>query len=304
MTISSGTPKPMTAPSSARGVPVDSITIAAVVLGLGWVAGAAAPQFSSGVSAVEVYVAVTDANGEPIRDLAVSDFQVLEDGQPQAISTFFAGDFPLTVAIGLDRSFSVAGERLEVLKRAATSFLEALRPEDAVMLLRIGSTVDTVTDRAAVRGAIAETDAFGTTALHDVPVGGSAPSAQPAVEVDLGPQPVRQGRTGLGERLGVPLQRVEQRLAQLLLLARALVVPRGLEAGARVVHVVEQSGQLLVPTRLRTSSCVHVAIRPRPAGWRGGAPASWTLPTYRVRTTAAVESTSTTSARRSVTSSR
>jgi Ca-activated chloride channel family protein len=160
----------MTAPSSARGVPVDSITIAAVVLGLGWVAGAAAPQFSSGVSAVEVYVAVTDANGEPIRDLAVSDFQVLEDGQPQAISTFFAGDFPLTVAIGLDRSFSVAGERLEVLKRAATSFLEALRPEDAVMLLRIGSTVDTVTDRAAVRGAIAETDAFGTTALHDAVV--------------------------------------------------------------------------------------------------------------------------------------
>ena len=131
---------------------------------------AGAPQFSSGVAAVEVYAAVTDDKGEPIRGLGKPDFQVFEDGQPQTISTFFAGDFPLTVAVALDRSFSVAGERLEVMKQAATSFLDALRPEDDVMLLRIGSTVDTVKDRASVSLAITETDAFGTTALHDAVV--------------------------------------------------------------------------------------------------------------------------------------
>jgi Ca-activated chloride channel family protein len=170
MTISSGTPKPMTAPSSSRGVLANSITIAGLALGLGWGAGTAA-QFSSGVAAVEVYAAVTDAKGEPVRDLTATDFRVFEDGQPQTISTFFAGDFPLTVAIGLDRSFSVAGERLGAMKGAATSFLEVLRPEDDVILLRIGSTVETVKERAAVRGAITATDAFGTTALYDAFVG-------------------------------------------------------------------------------------------------------------------------------------
>jgi Ca-activated chloride channel family protein len=141
-----------------------------MALGLGWAAVAGAPQFSSGVAAVEVFAAVTSDKGEPVRDLVAAEFQVFEDGHPQTISTFFAGNFPLTVAIGLDRSFSVAGERLEAMRQAATLFFDALRPEDDVMLLRIGSTVETVKDRASVRGAITETDAFGTTALHDAVV--------------------------------------------------------------------------------------------------------------------------------------
>jgi Ca-activated chloride channel family protein len=167
MTISSGTPRPMAAPSSSRGVLPNTITIAAVAVAFAWGGGAAASQFSSGVAAVEVYAAVTDAKGEPVRGLTALDFEVLEDGQPQAITTFAAGDFPLTVAIGLDRSFSVAGDRLEALKHAATTFIEALRPEDEVMLLRIGSTVEIVKGSATPRSDVERTDAFGTTALHD-----------------------------------------------------------------------------------------------------------------------------------------
>jgi Ca-activated chloride channel family protein len=168
MTISSGRPRrPIAAPSSSRGVLPKSITIAALAVGLASGATAAARQFSSGVAAVEVYAAVTDDKGEPVRHLTAADFEILEDGKPQTVSTFVAGDFPLTVAVGLDRSFSVAGERLAAMKRAAVAFLDALRPEDEVMLLEIGSTVDIVKDRAAVRSQIEKTDAFGTTALHD-----------------------------------------------------------------------------------------------------------------------------------------
>ena len=76
---------------------------------LAWDVRPAASQFASGVAAVEVYAAVTDGKGEPVRDLTAADFEILEDGQPQTVSTFVAGDFPLTVAVGLDRSFSVAG---------------------------------------------------------------------------------------------------------------------------------------------------------------------------------------------------
>ena len=50
---------------------------------------------------------MTDSKGEPVRGLTAADFRVEEDGRPQAIQTFAAGEFPLAVAIGVDRSFSV-----------------------------------------------------------------------------------------------------------------------------------------------------------------------------------------------------
>jgi Ca-activated chloride channel homolog len=138
-----------------------------MVLALAGGAVQAARQFSSGVSAVEVYTTVTDDKGEPIRGLTAADFQILENGAPQTIGTFAAGDFPLTVAVGLDRSFSMAGERLESMKRAAHGFIAALRPGDEVILIKIGSTVDTITDRSSVATEVDRIDAFGTTPLHD-----------------------------------------------------------------------------------------------------------------------------------------
>src|SRR5262245_44317022 len=66
-------------------------------------------QFTTGVSLVEVYATVTDSRGEPVTNLTASDFRVLQDGMAQTITAFAAGEFPLAVAIGLDRSFSMAG---------------------------------------------------------------------------------------------------------------------------------------------------------------------------------------------------
>src|SRR5436305_6771670 len=67
-------------------------------------------QFTSGVNLVEVYATVTDRHGEPVTALTAGDFQIAEDGTRQVITTFAAGDFPLSVAIGLDRSFSMGGK--------------------------------------------------------------------------------------------------------------------------------------------------------------------------------------------------
>lgn len=146
-----------------------AIALAAAVLGASPAAGP--PQFVSGVNLVEVYATVSDGTGEPIRGLTRESFQVLENGEPQTISTFVAGDFPLTVALAIDRSFSMSGERLAVAKSAARTFLGALRPEDEALVLAIGSEVETVaplsTDRTRQYAALAELDVFGTTGLHD-----------------------------------------------------------------------------------------------------------------------------------------
>ena len=134
-------------------------------------------QFTSGVSLVEVYATVTDSRGEAVTDLKASDFRVRQDGTPQSITTFAAGEFPLAVAIGLDRSFSMAGkagskdDRLAAAKSAARAFVAALRHDDQVMVVAIGSDTDVVaplsTDHAAAVAAIDRLDAWGTTPLYD-----------------------------------------------------------------------------------------------------------------------------------------
>ena len=48
------------------------------------------------------------------------------------MSAFAAGDFPLSVAVALDRSFSMSGPRLAVARSAARVFLGELRPADEV----------------------------------------------------------------------------------------------------------------------------------------------------------------------------
>jgi Ca-activated chloride channel family protein len=128
-------------------------------------------QFTSSVNVVEVYVSVTDQAGEPVTDLTRESFDVRENGVPQQVTTFAAGEFPLAAAIALDRSFSMAGERLAVAKSAARVFLGELRPEDESLVIGIGSQVETIaprsTDRRPQYEALTRLDAFGTTSLHD-----------------------------------------------------------------------------------------------------------------------------------------
>ena len=128
-------------------------------------------QFVSSVDVVEVYASVTDDKGEPAIGLSREDFQVYEDGVFQNVNTFAAGDFPLAVALAIDRSSSMKGKRLAVAQEAGRVFLETLRPEDRALVLAIGSQVEAVaplsTDRAAQLAAVARLDAWGTTPLHD-----------------------------------------------------------------------------------------------------------------------------------------
>lgn len=137
----------------------------------------AAPQFTSGVNVVEVYATVTDQSGELVRGLTRDDFVIKEDHQLQTISTFAAGDFPLSVAVAVDRSFSMAaGGRLAVARAAAKAFLGELRPSDEAMVLAIGSTVETVAPRSNRReeqyAALDRLDSWGNTGLHDAIIAG------------------------------------------------------------------------------------------------------------------------------------
>jgi len=128
-------------------------------------------KFSSRVQLVEVYASVVGADGGPVTGLKRSDFQLYEDGKPQELTTFAAGEFPLTVALGIDRSWSMAGEPLRLAKDASQAFLQELKPGDRSMVVAISSEADVIAplaaDRASQARAIAGLDPWSTTSLHD-----------------------------------------------------------------------------------------------------------------------------------------
>ena len=116
-------------------------------------------------------MAVSDAKGEPVTGLTAADFTVEEDGERQTVTTFAAGEFPLALAVAIDRSFSVPRPALNDSIAAARRLIDALQPTDRVMVLAIGSEVQTAaplsTDRAAALDALKALDTWGTTPLYD-----------------------------------------------------------------------------------------------------------------------------------------
>jgi Ca-activated chloride channel family protein len=90
-------------------------------------------------SLISVPVSVTDHSGNPIRDLAASDFVIEEDGNVQHIERAAEpGRTALELALLFDISGSV-NDRFEFEREAAARFLkEVLRPGDAVSIFLIG----------------------------------------------------------------------------------------------------------------------------------------------------------------------
>lgn len=158
--------------SSTSTVGAPAWLLPVLLAGMCWsgTASSQVPQFKSGVNLVEVYAAVMDADGRPVSGLTRDDFTVLEDGRPQSVTTFTEADFPLSVAIAIDRSFSMT-KLLPLAKSGARTFLGELRSGDQAMLVAIGSPVETVaplsTDRESEFQTVDSLRPWGTTGLHD-----------------------------------------------------------------------------------------------------------------------------------------
>lgn len=118
-----------------------------------------------------MYVTVTGPDGRPVKGLTKDDFTVLEDDVPQKITAFAGGSFPASVALAIDRSFSMAGPALTMARTAGRAFIAALKPEDRAMLIGISGEVDVLsplsTDKTGLLNALATLDPWSTTALND-----------------------------------------------------------------------------------------------------------------------------------------
>lgn len=96
---------------------------------------------------VSVPAVVTDASGRPLSGLKPENFRLIEDGQPQTISNFGTTQTPFEIALLLDTSGSTRDD-VALIRSAANSFIEALRPGDRVGIVAF-NTAQTASDTTA-----------------------------------------------------------------------------------------------------------------------------------------------------------
>ena len=80
---------------------------------------------------VSVPAVVTDSSGRPLSGLKAENFRIIEDGAPQTIANFGTTDTPFEIALLLDTSGSTRDD-VALIRSAANSFIDALRPGDRV----------------------------------------------------------------------------------------------------------------------------------------------------------------------------
>jgi len=109
---------------------------APLALALAVAVGAAvvAPQFRASVDVVRIEALVL-RNGRPVAGLDARDFTVTDNGAAQTIAVRALARQPIDVAIALDVSASVRGERLGRLRQAARTLVGLLTPQDRATLV-------------------------------------------------------------------------------------------------------------------------------------------------------------------------
>ena len=129
--------------------------------------------FKSGVELVTVSVAVRTEGNRVVRDLQRTDFTVLDTGQPTKILDFYAGDSPISLAILLDISGSMAvGGNIDRAREAVNVVTTTLRSEgDEAALYTFDSELQEVVeftkDLDHIRRVSLKGTPWGKTSLYD-----------------------------------------------------------------------------------------------------------------------------------------
>ena len=101
-------------------------------------AAASAQSKNAGKTHVRhIFVSVTDTKGAPVEGLSASDFTVAEGGQPRVVSHAGPAKDPMRIALMLDTS-DAAAPALTHMRAGAIALLDALPPEDEVILITTG----------------------------------------------------------------------------------------------------------------------------------------------------------------------
>jgi Ca-activated chloride channel family protein len=129
--------------------------------------------FKSSVEVVSLAAAVRDRRGRVVRNLTQSDFEVYDGGIRREIRDFYAGDSPVSLAVLLDISGSMAvGRNMDRAREAVAVAMRNLRPssDEAALFTfdsQLAEVVQFTTDLDRVRRVSLEGRPWGKTSLFD-----------------------------------------------------------------------------------------------------------------------------------------
>ena len=129
--------------------------------------------FRAGVEVVTVNAAVRDGRGRVVRDLKKTDFEVIDAGIAREIRDFYSGDAPISLAVLLDISGSMAvGGNIDRARTAVHLAMSGLRPgsDEAALFTfdaKLQQVVGFTTDLDRIRRVSLEGKPWGLTSLFD-----------------------------------------------------------------------------------------------------------------------------------------
>jgi Ca-activated chloride channel family protein len=131
----------------------------------------AAQEFRAGVELVYVPVTVKDAAGRFVPTLTRDDFVIQAQDVEQTLAVFTGERVPVSLAMVLDVSSSMQGQRIsEAVKALRVLVGERLGPEDEVLLFTFGTSPTKVhgwtSDRARLQRSLETIEVGGDTALY------------------------------------------------------------------------------------------------------------------------------------------
>jgi hypothetical protein len=124
--------------------------------------------FRARADAVVVSVAIR-ARNRPVAGLTSADFELLDNGVAQELSSIGAENSPVDVTLVLDTSGSVSGPAFQRLKSDIQSMANLLKPEDRVRLITFATSVVDVAGVQAGTAALplGRLSPGGATSFHD-----------------------------------------------------------------------------------------------------------------------------------------
>ncbi len=129
-------------------------------------------RFHSGVDLISVTATVVDREGRLVTGLPIEAFEIFEEGERQTITQFTNERVPVSLAVLLDVSDSMFGQRLVDARSAVERFLfELLDSNDEFSVVAFNHEPRALTRWTqapdVVRTAMAALKPFGSTALYD-----------------------------------------------------------------------------------------------------------------------------------------
>lgn len=148
--------------------------IAGCISAMGVVIGAAPLPQRQGIvivtEVISVPVTVLDSRNRFVAGLKQADFDVLEDGVVQEITSFALTESPVAAELLIDVSGSMTS-RLEEAKRAALQFVRQMGPHDVTKVVqfdqRVTALSDFSSDKSELEAAINKVKIGGATALYN-----------------------------------------------------------------------------------------------------------------------------------------